>query len=259
MLSRIKRYLKDESGETQFIEAAIIYPVVFMCIIFLIYMGLYILQSMILNSYAQKIAVLAAREVAYPGYLDLADDSIYRSSAVDADFGEDIVISADQRILNPTGQELRISRAKIKIKCTFDTKEVKTQAYRYWKSDPLSDSAKGKLIGIMTGNNGIVTSQSILGTGQASANIHCENNVISQMVTVSVEQELIDFGVLRYFGIDTPKAKATASATVSDSDELVRNTDFVIYAVDSLAQKLGININELREKVENALEKVGLS
>lgn len=254
---KVNRLIKDENGAALFIEAAVIYPIVFMCIFFLIYIGLYILQSMMLNSYAQKIAVLASREVAYPGYMDLADDGVYKTGAVDADFGDDIVIDADN-MFNVTGEEIRINRAQIRLKCTFDTKEVKTQAYRYWSSDPLSKSAKEKLVGMLVGDSGILASQSVLGTGTANVVIECDNNIISQIVTVSIEQDLIDFGVMGYFGIETPKAAVKASATVSDSDELVRNADFVVDVMEALAAKLGINIEDMREKIDGALKKIGL-
>lgn len=49
-----------------------------------------------------------------------------------------------------------------------------------------------------------------------------------------------------------------ASATVADSDELVRNADFVVDTIDSLGKKFGIDIADMRSKVESALAKIGL-
>ena len=69
------------------VEAAIIYPIVFLCLFFLIYMGLYILQYMSVSAYAQKVALLASREIAYPGYIDMVDKDRkkYSNAALEAD------------------------------------------------------------------------------------------------------------------------------------------------------------------------------
>lgn len=249
-MRKIRKWLRNEDGASTLIEATIIYPIVFMSLFLLVYAGLYILQTMTLSSYAQKVAMLAAREVAYPGYLKLSDTNVYKSAAVEADYGEDF------RILNTT-----ISGAKVKIKCTFDTGSVKTDAYRYWKSDPLSDSAKETLCGILVGDGrtkGLATSQTLIGTGAVNARVTCDNNIVSQNVEVTLEQELVDFSVLHYFGLEVPKAKAVAKATVSDSDELVRNTDFIVDTLEVLADKLGIDVSKIRDTIDGALEKIGL-
>ena len=260
-MKKALRYLKRENGSALFIEAAIIYPIVFMCIVFLIYIGMYILQTVTLTAYAQKVAVLAAREVAYPGYLKLVDSSVYNTSAVEADFGDDIQLPGIE-LPGLNGQNITISRAKIKIKCTFNTDEVEAKAYRYWSLDPLNEDARQVLKNILIGadgQGGIVGNQSVFGTGRAEAEITCSNYVISQTTTVTLTQEIIDIGALSYFGIESPKARAIASATVSDSDELVRNTDFVIDVIDTLADKLGIDLDKMKETVNGALEKIGLA
>ncbi len=254
MRHQIKRFLNDEDGAMAVIEATIIYPIVFFCIFVLIFIGLYIMQSMIVSSFAQKTAVTAAREVAYPGYLDLASNGVFNTGAVDADF-------RNQPVNAETTDQKNAQRGKAIIKCSFDSKNVKTDAYRYWKSDPLNNDTKNKLIKFMVGSKGdkgMVTSLSVFGTGKAEANIKCDNHVLSQTVTVKVTQELMEFPVLKFFGVQTPKIVAVASATVADSDELVRNTDFIIHTIDSLGKRFGIDIAEMRKKVESALEKVGL-
>ena len=265
MWKKLKKILANEDGAISVIEAAIIYPIVFFCLLVLIFIGLYILQNMIITSFAQKTAITAAREVAYPGYLDLAADKVYNTGAVDADFHDKPVNAADNNAENNNAQgvakALIPQRVKAVIKCNFDSKKVKTDAYRYWKSDPMNNATKTKLINFMVGSkgdSGMVTSLSVFGTGKATAEIECDNHILSQTVKVKVTQELMDFPGLRFFGIETPKVTAMASATVADSDELVRNADFVVDTIDSLGKKFGIDIADMRSKVESALAKIGL-
>ena len=260
MWKQFKKILSDEGGAAELVEAVIIYPVVFLCLLVLIFIGLYILQNMIITSFAQKTAITAAREVAYPGYLDLAADNVYNTGAVDADF-HNKPVNAENNNAQGVAKALIPQRVKAVIKCNFDSKKVKTDAYRYWKSDPMNNATKTKLINFMVGSkgdSGMVTSLSVFGTGKATAEIECDNHILSQTVKVKVTQELMDFPGLRFFGIETPKVTAMASATVADSDELVRNADFVVDTIDSLGKKFGIDIADMRSKVESALAKIGL-
>lgn len=239
---KIKGKIKSENGAVQVIEATFLYPIAFMCIFFLLYVGLYMLQSITINSYAQKVALLAAREVSYPGYLQLTKDtSVYKTAAVEADYG---------------GSGIKNDKGAI-VKCTFKTDEVKTDAYRYWSSNPLSKDAKDALEDILNGSgSGLVQNYSILSAGKADVKVSCKNNIIAQTTYVDIEQELMGVGLLSYFGIDAPTVKAHAAATVSDSDEFIRNTDFVVDVSKSLAEKLGINFDKMKESITKAKETI---
>ena len=89
MKKKVHCLLKDESA-AELIEAAIIYPVVILFLFFLIYIGLYIMQNMTVAAYSEKVAMLAAREVAHPGYLDMfvGGSDVFSNSAVEGDYGE---------------------------------------------------------------------------------------------------------------------------------------------------------------------------
>ncbi len=253
-MKKWKKKLRDERGAALVLESAILYPIVFMCIFFLIYMGLYVLQQSALDAYAQKIAILGAREVAYPGYLQLSSEDIYGNGAVEADLGELTTTDEGDKKLH-----------SVSVFCTFDTGDVKTDAYRYWrltkktdKRGPMSVNAQQKLVDILEGEDGLVAKYGFFGGKNVKATVECQNYVISQTVTVTITQDLMDLGVLGFFGIEAPQAKAVAKATVGDSDELIRNTDFVLQVVDSLAAKLGINVDSMKSSVTKALQKVGL-
>ncbi len=236
----MKKLFKDENGAAMMVEAAIIYPVVFLLIVVLIYMGLYILQIATLSGYAQKIAIIASREVALPGYSSLTKmngaDNVFSTGAVEGDLGDDDSFNGH-------------------IALSFNSGEVKTLAYRYWSSDPLGDRA-----GIYEATlNKLVEKNSIIGSGgNVTTEISCDNYFITQYVKVKVTQPLVDFPILEFFGIDTPTVSVSVQASVNDVDELVRNTDFAVDAIKQLALRLGINIDEMKGKLDKILHDWGV-
>lgn len=237
-MGNISSYIKKEDGAAQLIEAAIIYPIVFLCIFFLIYIGLFILQSMTVSAYAQKVALLASREIAYPGYIEMVSGgnnsySPYSNSAVEGD------------------ETLRST-----IKLETNPKEVQARAYRYWSSDPIKGNTSGleKILKTMINNNSIIAAEN-----DVQVKITADNYFIVQYVTVEVSQPLMKFPVLDYLGIKTPTVSATATASVNDTDEFVRNVDFVTDALESLANKLGINVSDIKDKIAKAKETLGLN
>lgn len=236
-MKNIKRFLKSENGAAQMVEAAIIYPIVFLVIFFLIYVGLFILQSITVSAYAQKIALLASREIAYPGYIDLVvDDNLYSSSAVEAD-------------LKPGESFDGV------INLSFDPKAVETRAYRYWSKDPIEKyhTAFEDILKKMIKKNSIIGAKK-----EVKAKVTSKNYFLTQYVEVNVSQPLMDIGVLSFFGIDSPTVSVRVQAAVNDTDELIRNTDFAVDALEALAKKLGIDVNDLKEKIKNAKKKLGI-
>lgn len=236
---KIRKFLKDEDGTAQMVEAAIIYPIVFLCLVFLIYIGLYILQYMSVSAYAQKVALLAAREIAYPGYISIVDNDSkkYSTAALEAD-------------LSDYGDSFNGS-----ITINFDPDSVQIGAYRYWTGELIS--CKENFENILTE---MVRKNSIIGAkNEVNAEIKTDNYFIVQYVNVKVTQPLMDFPVLDYFGISSPSVVVSVKASASDTDEFVRNTDFAVDALEAIAKKLGIDVNSMKQKVNEAKDKLGLN
>lgn len=243
-MKQLWKRIKREDGAAQMIEAAIIYPVVFLCIFVLIYIGLYILQSITVSTYAQKAVMLASREISYPGYLEMVkgQESVYSDASVE---GNEKLLTSLILNNNPKG--------------------VDAQTYRYWrqdfnKKDGIEDD---KLIGKeikhkyedilkeMVVNHSILTSKE---KDEIEVVITTKNNIIVQYVNVTVSQPLMGFPVLDFFGIETPVVSATAQTTVGDTDELIRNVDFVTDALAAFANKLGLDIGAIKEKMNGILD-----
>lgn len=239
------RFLRCENG-AELIEAALIYPLVLLVISGLIYFGLFVLQYTTVSAYAQKIALIAAREVAYPGYVGLISQDKLEGSAVEVQL-DDYSQAASSDVIN----------------IEQSVKNVNTRAYRYWSPDPLDTasfndyqpkSTLKKMMQNMVEHNSIM-----VGKQEATVNIRCKNMIIMQYVTVEVEQEVLNNQLMTALGYKDPTIHVTATATVGDTDEFIRNTDFVCDAMEMIAQKLGIDVKSLRDKVNDIKEKLGLN
>lgn len=240
LMRKFQKFLKSENGAAQMIEAAIIYPIVFFCLVFLIYMGLYILQYMSVSAYAQKVALLASREIAYPGYINMIDKDgkKYNNAALEAD-------------LSNYGNSFNGN-----ISISFDPNEVESRAYRYWSKDPLSGYEE-PFENILTE---MVLKNSIIGSkNEVTAEITSENYFVVQYVNVKISQPLMNFAILDYFGIESPTVAVSIKASANDTDEFIRNTDFAVDAIEAIAKKLGIDVDSMKSKVKEAKEKLGLN
>ncbi len=238
-MKKIKNFLKEEKAAAQMIEAAIIYPVVFLIIFLMIYLGLYILQSVTIGVYAQKVAMLASREVSSPGYFTFTDKQSYSNSGVEL-----------------TGGIPQIDQNKI-YEGFIDERTSSPVVYRYWRGEKaFNDKSRQYYTDILSK---MVKENSIIASGnKVKVDISCENNFVAQFIDVKVEQELMHFSLLDFFGIKSPTISATAKATVSDTDELVRNVDFVADALKVLADKLGIDLNNVSSTVRKVCTDLGL-
>lgn len=246
------RLTKNEDG-AEMIEAVIIYPMVCFCIFFLLYMGLYILQSMTLTSYAQKIAVLAAREIARPGYISLitSNNDAYANGAVEMNLQD-----YSQEITNDNNKK----NGSALVQIPTSAAGINVHAYRYWTTtifepapllcktdgqykEMLRTMVKDKSFMVTNGDNIVV-------------NISTKNNIVAQYVTVSVEQDLARFPILEALGINTPKISVSARAAATDMDEFVRNTDIAVDVATVVTKKLGIDFGSIKTKVMDAVKKM---
>ena len=252
-MKKLRRFLQNESGAAEMVEAAIVYPIVIIAVFTLVYIGLFILQTVTVQTYAQKIALLAAREVGRPGYISLiSQDETVTTSAVELalqDYGQSVNATNDK------GQ-----RTNITINIPTNAREVRARAYRFWMPDPLSagyeynpKSRLGQLMQDMVEKNSF-----LIGRHSATVEIKCDNKFITQYVTVSVTQPVVSGGLMEFFGVKTPEVKARAMSSATDIDEFVRTTNFVTDTLEMLARKLNIDVDAVKSKLDQAMQKIGL-
>ena len=252
-MKKLRGFVKNESGAAEMVEAAIVYPIVIIAVFTLVYFGLFILQTVTVQTYAQKIALLAAREVGRPGYISLiSQDEAVTTSSVELalkNFGESV--NAKEKKGNPTN---------IVINIPTNAREVRARAYRFWMPDPLNagsnynpKSRLGKLMEDMVEKNSFLA-----GRQKAQVEIKCDNKFVTQYVTVSVTQPVVSGGLMEFFGVKTPEIKARAMSSATDIDEFVRTTNFVTDTLEMLARKLNIDVDAVKSKLDQAMQKIGL-
>lgn len=212
--------IKRENGASTIIEATLIMPLVIMVLGFLIYTGCYIVQGVSMYSYAQRMAVEAARLVVYPGY---GKELGYMTK--DVDF---------------------VSIESGKIKNLFG--KYDSNPYRYF-------SPQGSMTGedetnMETTLKEMVNSTAFVASEGTECDVVVKNYVFNQKVTVTVTKKITTPGLLKYLGIpeDTLDIKVQAVAVASDPAEFIRNTDLVVDTAEYLADKIklgnGKTINE---------------
>ncbi|MCQ2408760.1 MAG: hypothetical protein MJ065_09590 [Oscillospiraceae bacterium] len=249
-MKKLRRFLKNENGAAEIVEAAIVYPIVIISIFTLVYIGLFILQTVTVQTYAQKIALLAAREVGRPGYVDLINkQDAVTSGAVELalqDYSKSVTAGE-----NYGGLLLTIPK---------DSRVVRARAYRFWGKDPLQGTTEydpksklGRMLQELVDKNSF-----LVGRRQAQVEITCENKFITQTIQVTVTQPLVSSGFMEFFGLKTPELKARALCAATDIDEFVRNTNFVTDTLEMLARKLNIDVDKVKSKLDDAMTKIGL-
>lgn len=254
------RFLRREDG-AELIEAALLYPFVLLVIMGLIYTGLFILQYMSVGSYAQKVALLAAREVAYPGYIEIMNNEKLSTSAIEIELDDYTKAAA------ATAEDNQANGFVITF--STDANDTMSRAYRFWLPDPLRPNPVARAFKksdqynpcskLETMMHNMVKKYSILtGKTQAQVEIKCSNYVVAQYVTVTVDQDLINSQILEALGMDQPHVHVSAVASANDTDEFVRNTDFVIDALKMIAKKLHLDVDDVANKVNDVKKKLGL-
>jgi len=255
MFQKHRSLRKSESGAVEMVEAVIIYPFVFLALGVIIYLGIYMIQYATVQTYAEKIALYGAREIASPGYLEMITSAnrqaVLGSAAVEADMD---VTEEDGLAVIDSGT----------MKINFDPGNVDVRPYRYWSFDTKNEEASGPFSkSSMTILNGLlknmVSNNSILCSNDVETNIECENYFLVQFVNVTVSQKIKGMEMLSFFGIDTPKVEVSCKCPVNDVDEFVRNTDFAFDTIEALAEKLGIDVDKLKDKIEDVKKTLHLN
>lgn len=225
-MNKIIRKIKEESGAVQVIEMTLIFPFVILVLGFLIYLGSYVMQSVTIFNDAQRIAVIASRESAIPGY-----EIFYEQGGI------------------TTKADFNWSDDYTPGKSVIDAVMKEHDPYRYWTNSFLSSSEKQTLESEIIK---IVQSNSFLASSDVDCTIQTSNNVISQNIKVNVVKRLGLPKFLQLLGLNsTMDINVTAVAVVGDNSEFIRNTDMVFdvgtYLWENL--KFGDNNQTMSERV----------
>ena len=240
-MKKVMEGLGKEKGAATVIEMTLVFPFVLLVLTFLIYMGSYIMQGVMIYNYAQQIAVAASREVAFPGY-----EMFYESTGIttQTDIGWAEGLFPNRTAINKIMSE--------------------HAPYRYWNLNVLKNSRK---VSLENSLKQLITSASFLSPTSIDVTITSSSNIISQRINVRVVQRIKIPPLLRLLGLDDyTNIDVTSVAVVGDSTEFIRNTDIVFdlkeYMFDNLKFSDGKTLNEniaiYKQKITDLLAKLGL-
>lgn len=221
-----------EKGAVPIVEATFIFPIVFFCMFFLIYIGMYILQSVLIYTQTQKVASIVSKSMAVTGYEKVGK---HTADNVNFDFKDNKYFTQDS--VNTIYNE-------------------KAKLYRYFYPDPIAGNSDIKSIN--SSLTSLIDNLSIISGGGVTCDINAKNYFINQTVSVTIKREGAIPEVFSYIGMDGVSSDITVTATAASCDgaEFVRNTDMVYDFVTFLSDRLHISdkISYLKEKVQGAFK-----
>ena len=214
MTEKLKEKLNNESGAVMIVEAAFVFPVMFIILLFLIYMGnAYYIKAQI-EGVVEKNAVLGANYCTDPLLETIKEDGGLPNLT-------DLEIKPYRYLFGGMGDiEKKIGNA--------------VQEEISGKTSTFFSSMKPKLVG-------------------SASNIAQFNNYVVYS-TFSVEVKYKITFPIRYLGDDTPvimEITSRAEVPVDDASEFIRNTDMVIDMFHGT--ELGNRISDVFSKINDFL------
>lgn len=228
---KLRQFLKNEDGASTFVEASIVFPIVFLIVLFLFIMGYYQLEVATLQTRADRVANITSRMIAEPAYKYLADD--ISSKRIDFDSMPEINDN--------------------KIKEIYENLDP----YRYWGSGERALSND-----LIDEVGKIVTTQAYINASNSekSVTITPSKSGLSNKVVVTVTNGVKLPNFLKLLGLPTKvDTQISSVAYVSDSSEFMRNTDLVFDFTEFLCEKVGLsdNLNDIINKMKKQFEFLG--
>lgn len=234
-MKRMKKLIGDESGAALVIEMTMIFPLVCMIVLFLVYIGCYILQSVVMYTEAQRIAVIAAYEAQMPGYENFFEEG---SVTFKADFNKS-VLNQVMKVHDP---------------------------YRYiGKGFLKSDNQKT----LQDSLRSLIESSSFLASASIQdCTVEADGSLLAPRIKVTVTEETPIPGIFRMLELEEERfITVTVLATVHDNSEFIRNTDIVFdicgrlwneFKFGSNNQTMAERVRILKGKFNDSMKRMGL-
>lgn len=218
-------FFRSQKGAVSVVEAALVYPVVIISCIALIYAGIFMYESAVLESRAASVAVLTAKNISFSGLEKLADDGYSDSMKFEND----------------------ISGGKVR-------RAYRDNApYRYLVASEISSETEKKAIRY--------AADTILPAYAEKCKIEVVPHLLSREVSVKISRRVVLPHLFHIIGIDeSRKVGASSRAIVSDPAEFLRNTDIAFDTAGYISERFGLDKKKdlLMEKIKSALERFGV-
>ncbi len=223
----------DSQKGAVMVEATIYLPLVICSVMAMIYYGLFIMQQNALMAQVDRIAGVAAREEAYPGYDVFGMNA---GGAVDFSWGGNTP-SAGQVKEYYTSRHERFSDLYREIFGMFCGSRADYESR-------LADAAEAVTM-IRVGSIG-------------APEVEIKKSFLGASVTVTITHHIPLPGVLRYFGLEDATVRAVRTKNIVNPSEFVRNTDLAVDLVEYLLEKLdpGGTISGYIAKTQELIQKI---
>ncbi len=229
-----KRFLAED-GAAYVVEAIIIYPILFVCTMFLIVSGFIFVQKSMLQSTADRLSTYIAHCIACPGYSEIVDP-FYEAP-------------------KNTGMTTRIEKAM-----------QHSDPYRYvagflgLNSDvkTVSDHAGNVMaekylpaVSFLKPSSGDVSYPDELKNlkPKTKDGYVCAISANTSTITVWLGQNFVFMEMFRFIGIggESTTVFGKSSASVCDTPEMIRVIDFSFDTVEDIAGRLGVDVKKIQD------------
>lgn len=239
-----KKSFGSEDGAESILEAAIVFPLVFMTVIFLLFLGLTYIQKSFLNYQASQLSAYIAKVVCFPGYQYL-DEPFYKTDhAISLDD-----IKKAMKSHQPYRYLFGLTDKEVEINDSSGNDLIQTAASKMAK-----EFLSGKGMLKSTGGTPAVPDDMTKGVVVTEGSYACAISATTSKVTVYLAQNYTFAGFFRMIGVGNKNMSMTAKSTsfITDSLEILKLTDTAFDLVDFTLQRLGIST----EALENIKEKI---
>lgn len=238
----MKKLLYSEKGAASLIEAIIIFPIVFLCIIFLLISGYTFIQRSILQSTADRISEYISKCIAYPGYGDIVDP-FYDKEVIAQNKNKTL----DERIATAMEESDPYRYVAGIFGLNSETKDIPEAAEKALLEDDYLRS-----ISFLVPNDDIIYS------GVTSKNGYiCIISANTSEITVTLAQHYVFANYFKMIGIGGTGQLLIGKSTsnVADVPEMVRLVDF---SYDTIKMVFGMfeGGDELFQKIQNAMSTI---
>lgn len=235
----------SEKGAAEIIEATIIFPIVFVCVIFLFFFGLTYVQKAHLQSTADRLADYIGNCIMYPGYEYLIDPFYGEPYYGNASKPDDT-----ERINKAMGEKEPYRYIFGFFGLSGDDEDILKKATNEMTKDYLNNVSFLK----PSNNDPISIDESKYSECFQANGYLCAVAADMSSVTVVIAENYRLTGLIKMLGINNTDMiiSAKATYTISDNVETVRIADFAFEVGEKILDGVGIDT----EKIKSVIKKL---
>ncbi len=254
-MKKLFKEFRSEKGAASVLEATIVFPLVFLIVVFLIFMGFIYVQKSYVQYHADHLSLYISKMIQYPGY-QYIDKPYYNP---DSNNNTGVVTFDDIK------NAMKCSDPYRYFKGLFNTGLLKKD-YEIVDLDKRTDVVQQAADGMVNyylashgflkpSNSGKLSAPN--SSNFANAKVSKSNGYIcaiaadTSKVSVYLAQDFVFAKFFSMIGIGgrTMAISGVGTTFITDSVEFMRNTDMIFDAANFLADQLGIDTNKIKDVI----------